>query len=330
MPFDRLRRREFVTLLGGAAAMWPLAARAQQRPIPVVGHLSNAADGNTSRMEAFRNGLGMSGYVEGKNVSIEYRFANGQPDLLSSLAVDLVRRGVAVISTAGIPAARAAKGATSTTPIVFTFGEDPVTEGIVASLSRPGGNATGFTYFTNQLIAKRLGLLDQIVPKAEAFAFLTDAGQPPSGPDIAEARIAAGALRRRLEVLTVENDRDLEAAFAMLAEKKIGAVAVDVLPFFLDHRETVIALAASHRIPAIYDRRDFPKSGALMSYGAPEEDARRQAGIYVGRILKGEKPGDLPVQQSAKFEFVINLKTAKALGLNIAQDLLSIADEVIE
>jgi putative ABC transport system substrate-binding protein len=324
-----MRRRDFIGGVGSAAA-WPVVALAQQPAMPVIGHLSNATDGDTSRMEAFRSGLREAGYVEGRNVAIDYRFANGRPDLLPGLASDLARRGVAVINAAGIPAARAAKAATATIPIVFTFGEDPVTEGIVASLNRPGGNATGFTYFTNQLIAKRLGLLDEIVPKADALAFITDASQPQSGPDIKDAQMAAAALGRRLEVLTVKTNRDLDMAFTALADRKVVAVAVDVIPFFLDHRDQIVSLAAAHRLPAIYDRKDFALSGGLMSYGAVEEDARRQVGIYVGRILKGEKPADLPVQQSTKFEFVINLKTAKALGLTIPETLLATADEVIQ
>jgi putative ABC transport system substrate-binding protein len=280
-------------------------------------------------MEAFRKGLGEAGYVEGKNFLIEYRSANFQFDLLPMLATDLVRRGVTVINAAGLPAARAAKAATATIPIVFSFGEDPVKEGIVAGLGRPGGNITGFTYFTNQLIAKRLGFLHDIVPKPAVLAYLVAANNPISQPDAREAQTAAAALGRQLEVVTVERE-EFERAYAAMAQRRIGALAVDSAPFFVDQREVIIALAARYRIPTIYDRRDYAEAGGLISYGASEESVRRQAGIYVARILKGEKAGDLPVQQSTTFELAINLKTAKALGLDLSQDIISIADEVIE
>lgn len=325
-----MRRRDFITLLGGMSAALPLAARAQQPVIPVIGFLSGGDhDPSSTRIEALRSGLGDAGYVEGTNLAIEYRLGEGHYERLPMMAADLVRRQVAAIFAAGIPAARAAKAATATIPIVFTFGEDPVQGGIVASLNRPGGNITGFSYFTNQLIAKRMGLLSEIVPKPAALAYLVAADNPISDPDAREARIAAGALGRELEVLTAGSD-DLSTAFITMVRRHIGALAVDTVPFFLDRGDEVIALAARHRIPAIYDRREFPLAGGLMSYGADENQVRRQAGIYVGRILKGENPGDLPVQQSTKIEFVINLKTALALGLNLAPTLVALADEVIE
>jgi putative ABC transport system substrate-binding protein len=325
-----MRRREFISLIGGAAAGWPFAARAQQLAIPVIGFISGGDhDPASTRIEAFRKGLSDAGYVEGRNLAIEYRLGEGHYERLPMMAADLVRRRVAAIFTAGIPAAQAAKAATATIPIVFTFGEDPVHGGIVASLNRPGGNITGFSYFTNQLIAKRMGLLSEIVPKPAALAYLVAADNPISDPDAREARIAAAALGRELEVLTAGSD-DLATAFMAMAQRHIGALAVDTVPFFLDRSDEVIALAARHRIPAIYDRREFPLAGGLMSYGADENEVRRQAGIYVGRILKGEKPGDLPVQQSTKIQLVINLKTARALALDLAPTLVALADEVIE
>jgi putative ABC transport system substrate-binding protein len=326
----KMKRREFITLVGGAAAAWPVAAHAQQPARPVIGFLSGGdRDPSSTRIEALRRGLRDAGYVEGSNLAIEYRLGEGHYERLPMMAADLVRRRVAAIFTAGIPAARAAKGATATIPIVFTFGEDPVQGGIVTTLNRPDGNITGFSYFTNQLIAKRMGLLNEIVPKSAALAYLVAANNPISDPDTREAQIATAALGRELEVLTAGSD-DLATTFMAMVQRHIGALAVDTVPFFLDRGDEVIALAARYRIPAIYDRREFPLAGGLMSYGANENEVRRQAGIYVGRILKGEKPGDLPVQQSTKIEFVINLKTALALGLNLAPTLVALADEVIE
>jgi putative ABC transport system substrate-binding protein len=326
-----IRRRQCLTLLGGAALGWPLAARAQQPVSPVIGVLSAADLGiNTSRLAAFRKGLSETGFVEGQNITIEYRFADLQYDRMPTLAADLVRRQVAAIYSAGIPATRAAKAATTAIPIVFSFGEDPVAEGIVPNFNRPGGNITGFTYFANQLIGKRLGLLSEIMPKAAVFAYLLHANNPVSNPDERAARNAAGALGRQLEVFAVSGESDMESAFTAMSLRRIGALAVDVVPFFLDRRDQVISLAARHRIPAIYDQRAFPGAGGLMSYGANEEETRRSAGIYIGRILKGEKPGELPVQQSTKLDFVINLKTARALGLDIPPTAVALADEVIE
>jgi len=326
-----MRRREFITLLGGAAAAWPLVARAQQGAMPVVGYLTRGfREANEQQISAFRNGLNETGFVEGRNLAIEYRFADEAYDRLPALAADLVRHRVAAILASGLPAARAAKAATATIPTVFSFGEDPVKEGLVASFNRPGGNLTGLSWLTNQLFGKRLGLLSEIVPKPATLAFLGIANDPISDASAKEARMAAAALGRQLEVIAVASEIDFGAAFAAMEQRKIGAVAVDVGPFFIARREQVIVLAARHAIPAVYDQRLFAAAGGLMSYGTDRENSMRQCGVYVGRILKGEKPADLPIQQSTKFEFVINLKTAKALGLNIPSGVLAIATEVIE
>jgi putative tryptophan/tyrosine transport system substrate-binding protein len=326
-----MRRREFIAGLGGAVA-WPLAARAQQRKSPVVVYLTGGSPGgvNDSLIAAVRKGLGESGYIDGQNLTLEFSFADRQYDRLPALATELARRQVDVIFGAGIPAARAAKGATSTIPIVFALGEDPVKEDLVASLNRPGGNITGFSHFTNQLIGKRLELLKQVAPSATVIAFLVDANNPVAEPDARDAQRAATTLGLRLEVLRAGSEREINSAFAAMAERHVGALALSPAPFFFDQREQIIALAARHAFPSIYDQRLFPMSGGLMSYGANQEESWRQGGIYVGRILKGEKPGDLPVQQSTKIEFVINLKTAKMLGLTVPLPLLGFADQVIE
>jgi putative ABC transport system substrate-binding protein len=326
-----MRRRDFITLLGGAAAAWPLAVRAQRFPIPLVGYLNGSTlHADEALAGALRKGLSEAGYIEGQNVAIEYRYAGGHYDRLPSLAADLVRREVAVIFTAGIPAARAAKVATGTIPIVFAFGEDPVKEGLVASLNRPGGNITGFSHFTNQLIGKRLAMLCEIVPKATVLGFLVDATNPVSDPDAATARSAADALGRKLEIIAVKGVREVETVFVTMAEQKIGALAIGPFPFFVEVNEQIIALAIHYGIPAISDQRLFTAAGGLASYGADRVDSNRQAGVYVGRILKGEKPDELPVQQSTKIEFVINLKTARTIGLDIPPTVVALADEVIE
>jgi putative tryptophan/tyrosine transport system substrate-binding protein len=325
-----MKRREFITLLGGAAT-WPLAARAQQPAVPVIGFLHAAFPrGFTEAVAGFRQGLGETGYVEGRNVTIEYRWAEGQYDRLPALAADLDRRQVAVVFASSPPAVRVVKAENSMLPIVFAMGEDPIKEGLVTSLSRPGGNVTGFSWFSNQLFGKRLALLSEIVPNAAVLALLVNPNNPNADPDTKEAQLAAGQLGRQLQVLTAGTEGDIETAFTAMVQRQVGAVAVGVDGFFLDRREQLVALAARHAIPAIFDRRQYPDSGGLMSYGANQVDSWRQGGIYVGRILKGEKPGDLPVQQSTKFEFVINLKTARTLGLDIPPTVVARADEVIE
>jgi putative ABC transport system substrate-binding protein len=325
-------RREFITLLGGVAAAWPLSARAQQQAIPVIGYLSSGSEAaSVDTVASFRRGLGAAGYVEGRNVAIEYRWPENRLEQLPALAADLVRRRVAAIFASGQTAPRVAKAATATIPIVFQMGEDPVKEGIVASLNRPGGNITGFSNFSNVLFSKRLGLLRDIAPRAEAFGFLVNPNNPNADPDTKEVRAAAAAAGRRLEVLAAGSESELDSAFAAMVQKQVGGVIVGVDPnFFLTRRVQFAVLEVRYSIPAIYNRREFPAAGCLMSYGTEPMESYRQAGIYVGRILKGEKPSDLPVQLPIKFEFVINLKTARALGLDIPPGVLAIADEVIE
>jgi putative ABC transport system substrate-binding protein len=321
-----MRRREFITVVGGAVA-WPLAARAQQPAMPVVGYLSMGAP---APVDAFRKGLAEQGYVEGRNVAIESRGAEGQYDRLPELAADLVRRRVAAMFAGGPPAIRAAKAATATIPIVFSMGEDPVAEGIVANLNRPGGNVTGTTGFANQLVTKRLGLLHDTVPKGAVLGLLVNSTNPNAAPDSKDAQAAAAVLGRELRVLTAVTDRDFETAFAAMVQQRIGALLVGTDPFFWARSEQIVALAAHKAITAIYDRRLFVTAGGLMSYGTDPSQEAREAGIYIGRILKGEKPGDLPVLQPTKFDLVINLQTARALGIELPSGLLAIADEVIE
>jgi putative ABC transport system substrate-binding protein len=326
-----MRRREFITLLGGAPVAWSVAATAQQAAMPVIGVLSVTSHGaETQNLVGLRRGLSEAGFVEFRNVGIDYRWAEGRFDRLPVLAADLVRRPVAAILANGPPSVVAAKAATSTIPIVFTMGEDPVKEGLVASMNRPGGNVTGFSTFTNQLFAKRLGLLKDTVPAATVMALLVNPNNPNAEPDTKEAEVAAAALGRQLAVFAARNEGDFEPVFAAIVQRRIGALCIGADGVFRARAEQLVALAARHRIPTIYDRRDFPDGGGLMSYGANYVDAWRSAGIYVGRILKGEKPADLPVQQATKFEFVINLKTAKAFGLEIPAGVLAIVDEVIE
>ncbi len=327
-----MKRREFITLIGGAAAAWPLAARAQQPATPVIGFLNNQGlAGRTYQVEAFRNGLSELGYSEGNNVTIEYRWAENQYDRLPALATDLVRRGVTVIAaTGGAAAAHAAKGATSTIPIVFTAGSDPVEAGLVASLNRPGGNVTGVSFLTDALGAKRVGLLREVMAQPGTIAVLMN----PKGPDAErqsrELPSAAAAIGQSVEIVNAASEGEIDAGFAAMSRARAGALLVGADPFFNDQRERIVALAAQLGLPAIYESRAFVASGGLMSYGASIADAYRQAGVYVGRILKGEKPAELPVLQAIKFEFVINLKTAKALGIEFHPQLLAIADEVIE
>ena len=326
-----MKRREFITLLGGAAAAWPLAARAQQPPIPVIGFLNGASpDGYAPYVAAFRQGLKEAGYVEGQNVTIEYRWAEGQYDRLPSLAADLIQRKVIVIAATTTPAAQAAKAATSTVPIVFTTGGDPIKLGLVASLNRPGGNVTGVSNLIVELGSKQLGLLRELVPATTAIATLMNPSFPGTESQLGDVEAAARMLGLQLIVLRAGTDREIVTAFATMAQQGGGALVVGVDPFFLERRDHIVALAARHAIPAMYPLRDFAVAGGLMSYGTDFADSYRQAGVYTGRIVRGEKPADLPVQRSTKFEFVINFRTAKALGLAVPNSMQLLADEVIE
>jgi putative tryptophan/tyrosine transport system substrate-binding protein len=325
-----MRRRSFITLLAGAAA-WPLAAWAQQAPMPVIGLLSGStAVGRAHLLTAFLRGLRESGYVEGENVAIEYRWAQDHYDRLPDLAADLIRRRVAMIAAIDTAAAIAAKAATTTVPVVFASGGDPVREGLVASLSRPGGNVTGVSFLASETGTKLLGLLLELLPGAVRIGALVDPKWPITEPFVADVRTAAAAIRKPIDVLPASTGSDIDAVFAGFAQKPLDALVVGGSPLTNSRRVQIATLAAYRRVPAIYTLREPVEVGGLMSYGASIVDAERQAGIYAGRILKGQKPADLPVMQSTKFEFVINLNTAKAFGLSFPSGLLAIADEVIE
>jgi len=332
MQIGQLNRREFIALVGGAAA-WPLVAHAQQSAMPVIGLLGTISpDRWASRLHAFRQGLSETGYVEGRNVGIEYRWAEGQNDRLPALAADLVRRQVRVIATPeSTPAAFAAKAATTTIPIVFSVGVDPVAVGLVASLNRPGGNLTGVTNLNAEILPKRLELMHELVPTATTIALLVN----PSNPLVAEtesrdAQTAARTLGLQLHVLHASTDRDFDTVFASLAQMRAVALVINTDVFFNSRSEQLAALALRHTVPAIFQYREFVASGGLMSYGTSATDVFRQVGIYTSRLLRGESPADLPVQQVTKIELIINLKTARTLGLTVPLSLLGRADEVIE
>ena len=326
-----MRRREFIAGLGGAAAVWPLAARAQAA-MPVIGALNSAAAAPIAPLlAAFRLGLGEAGYVEGQNLAIEYRLAEGQYDRLPSLAADLVRRRVAVIATGGgTVSALAAKNATPTIPVVFVCDDDPVKVGLVTSISRPGGNVTGIHQLTTGLEAKRLGLLHELAPNVTTMAVLVNPDYPDAGIQIKEVEEAARTLGLQLHILKARIEADFDAAFATIVQQQAGALLVASDPFLFSRREQLVALAARHAVPAIYQFRQNAAVGGLMSYGTRITDSYHQVGVYTGKILKGAKPTDLPVVVSTRFEFVINLKTAKALGIKFSDNLLSLADEVME
>jgi putative ABC transport system substrate-binding protein len=325
-----VRRRRFIALLGGAAA-WPLAAGAQQPAMPVVGFLSSGSpDASAERMRPFHQGLSESGYVEGRNVAIEYRWADGY-DRLPAMAADLVHRQVAaIVAIGGIPAARAAKAATTTIPIVFAVGADPVAIGLVPSLNRPGGNLTGVTNFNLELGQKRLELLHEVVPGATVIALLVNPNTPLAEPLSADLQAAARSFGLQVHVLQARTEHDIEDAFTTLVQLRADALVIGADAYFASRRKQLAALAVRHALPTVGSFRDFAEAGGLMSYGGSLSDQFRSIGVYAGRILAGQKPADLPVQQSTKVELIINLKAAKALGLNVPVTLLGRADEVIE
>jgi putative tryptophan/tyrosine transport system substrate-binding protein len=327
-----MRRREFITLLGGAAVGWPPAARAQQPAMPVVGYLSARSPEDTAHLvKAFRRGLSEAGFIEGQNVTVEYRWALGQADRLPGLAADLIGKPVTLfVTTGGESAALAAKAATSTIPIAFIIGGDPVKLGLAATYNRPGGNATGISILTETLEPKRLELLRELVPQARTIGAFLDPNFPLHERQLRDVREAARALDLQVQELRVSTDADIELAFETVARQRIAAVLVAARPFFDTRRDKLVTLAARHAVPTMYAFREFPAAGGLISYGVDARVVYRQIGVYAGGILKGEKPAELPILQPTKFELVINLKTAKALGLKVPLTLQVAADEVIE
>jgi ABC-type uncharacterized transport system substrate-binding protein len=331
MQFDQLRRREFITLLGGAAVTWPLAGHAQQPAMPVIGLLYGASpDPVAHRLRAFRQGLKDSGYVEGENVAIEYRWAENQFDRLPEMVADLIRRQVTVIAALNTVAAVAAKAARTTIPIVFLSSEDPVRLGLVASLARPGGNATGINFFVTELAAKRLGLLHDLVPKANRVGVLVNPADVLTETTLRDVQPAARAIGLQIQVVNASTSGEIDAAFAAFVREQVDALFIGPGGLFSSRRVHIANQAMRHGIPATYTQREFPEIGGLMSYGTNLADTWRQGGVYVGRVLKGAKPADLPVAQSTKVELVINAQTARLLGLTIPPGVLAIADEVIE
>jgi putative tryptophan/tyrosine transport system substrate-binding protein len=326
-----MQRRQFITLVGGTVIAWPLSARAESA-MPVIGFLNSASSQPFANYVAsFRAGLKTTGYVDGQNVVIEFRWAEGHYDRLPEMAADLVRRKVAVlVSTGGSPSITAAKAATTTIPIVFTTGSDPVRLGLVTSLSHPGGNITGVDFFVTQMESKRLGLLRALIPGVQLIAVLLNPTQQIYTRQKTDVEEAAHATGQQMHLLSASNESEIDAAFATAMQLRAGAMLVGADPFLNSQRDKIVALAARHAIPAIYEQREHALAGGLMSYGTNLSEAYRQAGVYAGRILKGEKPGDLPVVQSSKFEFIINLRTAKALGIEVPPNLSAEADEIIE
>jgi putative tryptophan/tyrosine transport system substrate-binding protein len=323
-------RRTFINLLGGAVA-WPMVARAQQPAMPVVGFLRDAtAAGSEFMVNGLRKGLAEAGFVEGRNLTIDYAWTDGQSDRLSALAAELVGRNVPVIVSSAIDATIAAKAATSTIPVIFAVNNDPVAFGLVASLNRPGGNLTGVAYLTSALGAKRLGLMHEMVPKVTDFAVLAHPTYAASAPFISDVRAAARSMSLRLEVFNASTESEIDTAFAALSARRLGALLIANHPLFTTRRERIIALAARYAVPTMYAQRAFASAGGLISYGTDLPEVYRLTGGYAGRILKGEQPGDLPVLLPTKFEMIINLRTAKALGLDVPDKLLALADEVIE
>jgi ABC-type uncharacterized transport system substrate-binding protein len=327
-----MNRRKFITLLGGAMAAWPLAARAQQPAMPVIGFLRTTSFADSAHLTAaFRQGLKETGFLEGQDAAIEYRFAENQPSRLPALVADLISRHVAMlVASGGDVAPRAAKAATSTVPILFAMGGDPVAAGLVASLGRPGGNVTGVVFFSGALGMKRLELLRELLPAAKTIGLLVTPNSPETESERRDIEAAAQAKGYQLITLDASTEHDIETAFATFVQRGASALLVGSGPFFNSNRERLVALAARHALPASYSLREYAVAGGLMTYGASITDAYRQLGIYAGQILKGNKPADLPVMRATKFELIINLKTARALGLTVPPTLLAIADQVIE